>query len=240
MSSKQDRNELLKALSYPLLFISLMWMIKGIETIWGLRLGNFGLYPLRIDGLLGIVTMPFLHGSWDHLMSNTMPFLFLGALLFYFYKELAWKVFLWIWLLTGVWLWFGARGSYHIGASGMVYGLVSFLFFSGIFRNNRRLLILTLIVAFLYGGLIWGFFPEFFPQKNISWEGHLFGFISGLLMAVYYRKEGPPEDIYEWDDSDIPDGEDAYWRSEHSTDKNALSNNARPTRVNYHYKKKKS
>ncbi|OYT16230.1 MAG: rhomboid family intramembrane serine protease [Bacteroidetes bacterium 4572_77] len=237
MSSKQERNELLKASFYPFVFVALMWLVKIVESLWGISFSHYGMYPLRVDGLLGIFTMPFLHSGWDHLMSNTAPFLFLASMLFYFYKKIAWKVFLWMWLLAGIWLWFGARGAYHIGASGLVYGLVSFLFFSGIFRRNRRLLILTLIVTFLYGGLIWGFFPEFFPQKNISWEGHLFGFISGLLMAVFYRKEGPQEEKYVWDDSDVPDDENAYWRSEITTDKSALSQNAKATRIHYHYKK---
>lgn len=237
MSSIQERNELLKAMFYPFVLASLMWIVKGIEILWDLSFSHFGLFPLSGTGLLGIITMPFLHSNLDHLVSNTFPFLFLGTMLFVFYKELAWKILFWIALLTGVWLWLGARGSFHIGASGVVYGLASFLFFSGILRNNKRLLTLTLIVAFLYGGLIWGFFPEFFPQKNISWEGHLFGFISGLLMAVYYKKEGPQEDVFYWDDSDVPDGEDAYWRTGVSTDKSSLSQNARPTRIQYHYKK---
>jgi len=237
MSSKQERDELIKAIFYPMVFIILMWIVKGFETLWSVHLGHFGLYPLRWSGLLGIITMPFLHSNWDHLISNTFPFLFLASLLFLFYRELAWKILIWITLLTGIWLWFGARGAYHIGASGIVYGLASFLFFSGIFRNNKKLLIITLIVTFLYGGLIWGFFPEFFPNKNISWEGHLYGFISGLLMAIYYRKEGPTHDVYHWDDSDVPDGEDAYWRSEVSTDKSALSHHARPTQIQYHYKR---
>ena len=237
MSTKQERNELIKAIFYPMVFVILMWLVKLIEILWSVHLAHYGLFPLRWSGLIGIVTMPFLHSDWQHLSSNTFPFLFLGTLLFLFYKELAWKILFWITLLTGVWLWFGARGSYHIGASGVVYGLVSFLFFSGIFRKNKKLLIITLIVSFLYGGLIWGFFPEFFPNKNISWEGHLYGFISGLLMAVYYKKEGPQEDLYYWDDSDVPDDEDAYWRTETPTDKTALTENAKPTRVHYHYKK---
>ena len=91
----------------------------------------------------------------------------------------------------------------------MVYGMASFLFLSGILRNNRRLLTLTLIVGFLYGSMIWGFFPEFFPDKNISWEGHLFGFVSGLLLAIFFRKEGPEEEVFVWDDSDVPDDENS-------------------------------
>jgi len=237
MSSKQDRNELIRAVFYPMVFILVMWIIKSIEVLWGLSFSHFGLYPLKWSGSIGIITMPFLHSDWNHLISNTFPFLVLTTMLFLFYKELAWKILIWITLLTGTWLWLGAREAFHIGASGVVYGLAAFLFFSGILRKNRKLMTLTLIVAFLYGGLIWGFFPEFFPQKNISWEGHLLGFISGLLMAVYYRNDGPTEDVYHWDDSDVPDGEDAYWRSEIATDKSSLTPNARPTRIQYHYTK---
>jgi len=238
MSVKEERNKLISAMFYPFVFVVMMWFVKGLESLWGFHWAHYGLYPLSFKGLLGIITMPFLHGDWGHLASNTLPVMFLGTMLFYFYKELAWKILLWIWVLTAVWLWFGARGAYHIGASGLVYGLASFLFFSGIMRNNRQLLVLTLIISFLYGGLIWGFFPEFFPNKNISWEGHLFGFISGALMAAYYRKDGPKEDTYHWDDSDVPDGEDAYWRSAQATDKTSLAENAKPTRITYHYKTK--
>lgn len=237
MSTKKERNDLLKAVFYPFVLLSIMWIVKGIEYLFHISFASFGVYPLKWEGLIGIITMPFIHGDWDHLSSNSFPFLFLGSLVFFFYKDLAWKILLWIWLLTGIWLWLGARGSYHIGASGIVYGLAAFLFFSGILRKNRKLLTTTLIIAFLYGGLIWGFFPEFFPDKNISWEGHLFGFISGILMAVYYRKEGPEEEVYHWDDTDVPDGEDAYWRSSQTSDKTSLSENARPTRIQYHYKK---
>ncbi|NOR86225.1 MAG: rhomboid family intramembrane serine protease [Bacteroidales bacterium] len=237
MSTEKERNEVIRAVFYPFVFLSLMWIVKGVEYLWDISLSQYGLYPLSLKGLLGIFSMPFLHSGFEHLSSNSLPFIFLGFLLFFFYKELAWKILIWIWLLTGAWLWLGARDAYHIGASGVVYGLVAFLFLSGILRNNRKLLTLTLIVTFLYGGLIWGFFPEFFPHKNISWEGHLYGFISGLLMAVYYRKEGPTEDLFHWDDSDVPDDENAYWRSSQPTDKNSLSQRARPTRIQYHYKR---
>ena len=237
MSSQKEKIELLKAGFYPFVFLLLMWLIKLVESLFEIRLSFLGVYPLDIKGIPGIVLMPFIHGDWDHLYSNSIPFLFLGTLLFYFYKDIAWKVLIYIWLLSGIWLWIGARDSYHIGASGVVYGMASFLFLSGILRNNRRLLSLTLIVGFLYGSMIWGFFPEFFPDKNISWEGHLFGFVSGLLLAIYYRKEGPEEEVFVWDDSDVPDDENAYWRTPNPADKTSLSENARPTRIHYHYKK---
>lgn len=239
MSSQKEKIDLIKAGFYPFVFLLLMWLVKLVETLFEIRLSFLGVYPLEIKGVPGIFLMPLLHGDWDHLLSNSVPFLFLGTLVFYFYKDIAWKILIYIWLLSGIWLWIGARESFHIGASGVVYGLASFLFLSGILRNNRRLLTLTLIVGFLYGSMIWGFFPEFFPDKNISWEGHLFGFVSGLLLAVYFRKEGPAEEVFVWDDSDVPDDEDAYWRSTTPADKSALDKKARPTRIQYHYKRSK-
>lgn len=237
MSSEREKNELIKAAIYPVIFLLLFWVVKLMETMFGFNAAVAGVYPRHWESLGGIILMPFIHGDWNHLLSNSTPFLFLGSMLFYFYREVAWKILLLIWILSGIWLWIGARESYHIGASGVIYGMASFLFVSGIIRNNRRLLTLTMIVAFLYGSMIWGFFPEFFPDKNISWEGHLFGFVSGILMAFYFRKEGPEEEVHVWDDSDVPDDEDAYWRSEKQADKTALSEKARPTRIHYHYKR---
>jgi len=239
MSSKQERNLLIRAAIYPIIILSLMWLVKLIEVLYNIRFVELGVQPRNWRTLTGIITMPFIHSDWNHLISNSTPFLFLSTMLFYFYRELSWKILLLIWFLTGAWLWIGGRDSFHIGASGVVYGLAAFLFFSGVFKNNRRLLTLTLIIAFLYGSMIWGFFPDFFPDKNISWEGHLFGFISGSLLAFYYRKQGPEEEVWEWDDSDVPDGEDAYWRSEKKPDKSSLSERARPTRIQYHYRRKK-
>ena len=238
MNSQQEKNELLRAAFWPFVMALIMWLVKLVETLFHWRFTQGGVYPHHLESLGGIITMPFIHGDWEHLLSNTTPFLFLGTMLFYFYRGLAWKIFVLVWLLTGLWLWLGARESYHIGASGVVYGLVAFLFLSGVLRNNRRLLTLTLIVTFLYGSMIWGFFPEFFPDKNISWEGHLFGFLSGLLAAVALRKQGPKEDEFQWDDTDVPDDEDAYWRSEQSADKKSLTEDARPTQIHYHYREK--
>jgi len=118
--------------------------------------------------------------------------------LFYFYSEVAFKVFSWTWVLTGILVWFGGREAWHIGASGMVYGLASFLFFSGIIRKYFRLIALSLLVVFLYGEMVWGLFPGIYT--NISWESHMLGFFSGIALAVWYRKEGPQRPVYEWMD----------------------------------------
>jgi hypothetical protein len=128
-------------------------------------------------------------------MSNSVPFFVLTAALFFYYREVAWKVLGWIVLVTGVALWFiGVKGSNHIGASGLVYGLVGFHLTSGIIRRNRNLTAFAFLVVFLYGGFIWSIFPDFFPDKNISWEGHLAGLISGIAMALVCRGCGPSSD----------------------------------------------
>lgn len=161
--------------------------------------------------------MPFLHGDFEHLISNSIPLLILITGLVYFYKRLALKVIVWIWLLSGFWLWLGGRPSYHIGASAVIYGLTVFLFFSGVFRKDRRLMALSLLVVFLYGSLIWGILPI---VEEHSWEGHLFGSCAGLLMALIYKSQGPQRPQYSWEidnDAEIDDGPDAYWRGQERT-----------------------
>lgn len=192
-----------KSFFYPLLFIIILWIIKGIELVFSMNLAEYGLYPLQVKGLVGILTSPFLHADLSHLFANSVPLLILGALLFYFYKKIAWPVLLLIYLITGIWVWTFARGgSVHIGASGVIYGLASFLFFSGIIRREKGLMVITLLVTFLYGGLIWGIFPQFFPVKRISWESHLMGLLAGLILAIYFRKSGPQRKMYEWENEE--------------------------------------
>lgn len=199
---------------FPIAFIILLWLIRVADALWGLGINEYGLYPLKPIGLLGIITAPLLHAGFSHLFANTIPLLVLGSLLFYFYRPLAWKIFFLIWLMTGIWVWVFARGNAaHIGASGIIYGLASFLFLSGIIRREQKLMIITLLVTFLYGSLLWGLFPQFFPKEHISWESHLMGLLSGVLLAIYYRKSGPQKKVYQWNDEEEEEGEDAYWKS---------------------------
>jgi hypothetical protein len=125
--------------------------------------------------------------------------------LFYFYRPVGYRVFFLTWFITGLTVWIFARSAYHIGASGLVYGLASFLFFSGIIRNNINLLAISLLVVFLYGGLVWGIFPFDF---KISWESHLMGGVTGLVLSFFYRRYGPPPVTYEIDDEDEAEDED--------------------------------
>lgn len=213
----KEKQKLGSALFIPVILLLIMWVVKIVEYGFGIELSFLGIHPLHVDGLPGIVLSPFLHGGFEHLMANTLPFLVLSLALFYFYPQISIKVLIGIWLLSGLWTWFGGRDSWHIGASGLIYGFSAFLFFSGMIRKDTRLAALALIVAFLYGSLIWGVFPEFFPKKNISWEGHLGGFVAGLLLAFYFRNSGPQRKRYLWElEEEQEDEEDAegeqYWQ----------------------------
>jgi membrane associated rhomboid family serine protease len=192
MRNKTSR--LFYSLFYPLLFIALLWAIKLYEWLSNNSLAWYGIYPRTVHGLIGVVAAPLLHADFNHLLSNTVPLLILGSIIFYFYRSIAFQVFFWVYLMTGIWVWAAARESYHIGASGILYGFVSFLFFSGVFRKDTRLLALSMFVVFLYGGTVWGILPL---KDGISWESHMLGSLAGLITAYNFRKEGPPSRVYD-------------------------------------------
>jgi len=180
----------------PFIFIFLMWTTKAIETLFNMELVFLGIYPLNADGLAGIIFSPFIHADLKHLFNNSVALFILSLALFFFYSDVALKVFLSTWIFTGILVWIFGRESWHIGASGIIYGIASFLFFSGIIRKYFRLVALSLLVVFLYGSMVWGLFPGVY--QNVSWESHMLGFFSGITLAVYYRKEGPQEPKHEW------------------------------------------
>ena len=202
VNEKVEKKIFRYSLVFPTLFVFIFWLVKIIETAFDLNFATFGVYPLHLEGLPGIVLAPFIHGDFKHLGANTVSFFILSWALFYFYRKLAYRIFILLFLLSGTCVWLGGREAWHIGASGLVYGLASFLFFSGIFRNDARLLTIGLIVAFLYGSMFWGIFP-ILPE--ISWESHLWGAVSGLALSVFYRKQGPQRQKMEWEDE--PDDE---------------------------------
>jgi membrane associated rhomboid family serine protease len=172
----------------PAIIIFLLWLTKVIEITDGLDFSVFGILPRKISGIRGIFTSPFIHANFSHLFNNSAPFFLLLTAIFYFYREVAWRVLLCSYLATGLIVWFIARSSYHIGASGQVYSFAAFLFLSGIIRRNINLSAISLLVIFLYGSLVWGIFPY---RPDMSWESHLAGLTVGALLAVYYRHEGP-------------------------------------------------
>jgi len=142
-----------------------------------------GVYPLKLKGLIGIVTMPLVHGSWEHLLSNSLPLIVLLSVLYNFYKSQFYFILGFIWITTGIWLWLFGRSAWHIGASGVVFGLFAYVLFAGILSRKIQLIAISLMVWFLYAGSLWGIFPG---KIEISWEGHLLGFLSGTLLAIYH------------------------------------------------------
>ena len=175
-----------------------MWMVHLISLSLNLDLSRMGILPRDTIGILGIISGPIVHANFSHLLSNTMPLLILGWTIFFFYSKVSYKSFIVIYVLTGLFVWLFARQVYHIGASGIVYGFVSFLFFSGIFRRDNKSIAIALIVTFLYGGIVWGVLPG---QKGISWESHLFGGIAGIITAFIFRKIDPQKK-YDWEDEE--------------------------------------
>jgi membrane associated rhomboid family serine protease len=171
-------------LLFPVYFVLAIWIVMLLADGLGLSLSHLGVYPLRLDGLQGLLFSPLIHGDYGHLMANTIPLVVLGLGLFYFYPREAYFVFFAGWLLSGLGTWIIGRESYHIGASGIIYALAGFLFFSGVLRNDIRLLSISLIVVFLYGSMVWGVLPI---RSGMSWEGHLSGMAAGVIMAWYYR-----------------------------------------------------
>lgn len=196
---RNKTTKLYASVFYPGLFVLLLWAIKLFEEAFNINLAWYGLYPRSIHGLLGIFTAPLLHADFPHLFSNTIPLLILGSIIVFFYRSIAFPVFFWVYFMTGIWVWVAGRPSYHIGASGIIYGFVSFLFFSGIFRKDTRLLALSLFVTFLYGGTVWGMLPL---SNGISWESHLLGAIAGIITAYNFRKEGPQARKYDLGDDE--------------------------------------
>jgi membrane associated rhomboid family serine protease len=193
-----EKQRFIHSLWFASFFIFILFSVKSIEVIFDLDFSTFGLYPLKIRGLRGIILGPLIHGSWEHLINNSIPLFVLIITLFYFYREVSFKVFILLYVVHGFWLWFFGRHSYHIGASGMIYGLGSFLFVSGIIRKNSHLLAISLLVVFLYGGMVWGIFPLI---ETVSWEGHLTGMVAGIVFAFFYRNYGPSSNFGERTDT---------------------------------------
>ncbi|NVJ89197.1 MAG: rhomboid family intramembrane serine protease [Flavobacteriaceae bacterium] len=171
----------------PTILVMLIWFVYWIEIKFGLNFNKFGVYPRNLIGFRGVFLTHFIHSNVNHLFNNSIPLFVLISSLLYFYKDVAFKTLLLGSFFTGLLTWLIARDSYHIGASGVVYMLFSFIFFSGIIKRHYRLVALSLIVIFLYGGMIWYILPI---KKGMSWEGHLSGFLIGLIFAFLYRRKG--------------------------------------------------
>ena len=192
---------------YPLLFVMVLWIVYWFEARFNINFNSFGVYPRTLKGLRGIFFSPFIHGSLKHLFNNSVPLFVLTSALFYFYREIRWKVLLLGLLFTGIATWAIGRPSLHIGASGVVYMLAAFLFFKGIFSKQYQLTALALAVVFLYGGMLWYVFPV---NPDISWEGHLSGFFVGFAFAFLFKGDFIERKKYEWEREDYNPDNDPF------------------------------
>jgi membrane associated rhomboid family serine protease len=183
-----DKRRIQHALIVTIGCLVLVWGAFLINLQFNLGLNRFGNRPLRTEGLVGILSMAFLHGGWEHIWSNTVSFFTLSSMLLYFYRGIGLKVLFWTWLGSGILLWTSGASGNHIGLSGVVYALAAFLFLSGVIRRHAILMRVALVVVFLYGSIVWGVFPI---EVGVSWQGHLAGAFMGGLLAVVWRKEGP-------------------------------------------------
>ena len=193
----KQKVSIFQGMAIPFLLLVIIWGVHFINLSFPtLNIYAYGVLPREISGLKGILFSPFIHSTSDnfsHIFNNSVPLFVLTYFFMVSYKSIFTKVTVFIWLFSGVCVWLAARENYHIGASSVIYGLAFFLFFSGIFSKNKRLIAISLIVAFLYGSMIWGIFPG---EERISWEGHLFGGLSGVIMAFYYKNRFKTKESY--------------------------------------------
>jgi len=207
-------------IGYPILFVLIIWIIFWVEVRFGFNFNSFGVYPRTFTGLRGIIFSPFIHSDIEHLYHNTIPLFVLSTALFYFYRTISWKVIFYGILLSGLLTWIIARPANHIGASGLIYVLMSFTLFKGIFAKHFRLLALSLLIIFLYGSMIWYVFPI---KENMSWEGHLSGLIVGLFFAIIFKRTISKPKKYAWEQDDYNEDNDPFLKH-FDTDGNFIEN----------------
>jgi membrane associated rhomboid family serine protease len=214
-----DRNRLFYAVWATAAFLFLIWSVHIADLLgqWDLR--SYGNRPREMWGLIGILSFPFLHSGWEHLWNNTASFFTLNMLLFYFYRSIALRVWLRMYVWSGALLWIIGGTGNHIGASGMVYALAAFLFASGILRKHHLLMRVSLVVVFLYGGMVWWMLPI---EEHISWEGHLAGAFCGAVLAFFYRPDGPPDARDELPEEDPNESLPEWWLAAHPEEREKI------------------
>ena len=185
---QEEKKRFIYSIVFPGLFLMILWAVKFYEFSMEVSFVESGVYPRKFSGLKGILLSPLIHGNWKHLLNNSMPVLLLSIALFYFYRDIAYKIWILIYFIGGILLWGVGRQAYHIGASGLIYGLAAFLFLSGVIRKVRSLMAISLLVVFWYGSMVWGLLPFDF---EVSFEAHITGVIAGVILAIMYRDQGP-------------------------------------------------
>ena len=189
-----------EVLLVPTFFIFLIWFIYWIEIRFSLNFTKFGVLPRNLSGLKGVFLSPFIHSDTNHLFNNSVPLFVLISFLVYFYRSVYLKVLFFGGFLSGLLTWLIAREAYHIGASGIVYLVFSFVFFSGVIKKQFQLVAVSLIVIFLYGSMIWYVLPI---KDGVSWEGHLSGFLIGLIFAFIFKQKGIIKEQYEFQETEF-------------------------------------
>lgn len=230
---ENEKARLRKSIYYPIGISILLWLIKALEWSLAMDFGSLGILPRTLQGTSGILLSGFIHGDVFHLMSNTIPLVLLAGTIIYFYDQKGFRIILFLYLLTGSMVWLFARPAYHIGASGLVYGMLSFLLFTGLIRRDRQTLAISFTVLILYGGSMFsGLVPG---DPRISWESHLIGFGLGVLSAIYYRKTPLSIDKKNVDEEDVIPSTSIndFYSSTSDNDKPSIT-------FRYYYKEKKS
>lgn len=202
----------------PLFLIFILYILKVLEVGMGWEFVQLGVFPLEKKGLFGIFAHPLIHSGFSHLLANTLPLFFLSWCLFYFYRSIAPLIFFILWIGCGALTFVIGKPGWHIGASGVIYGLAFFLFFSGLLRRYIPLISISLLVTFLYGGLVWQMFP-FFTPATTSWEGHLSGAITGTLCAFAFMHYGPQKpEVFTEEEEEVEEEEKEGQEEKPTTD----------------------
>lgn len=199
------RNSLRNSIVIAVSFAAVLWGLRLFEFAIGVNFYALGVYPRTESGLLGVITAPLIHGSWEHLIGNTLPLVLLGSMLLYGYPRSRFFALAGIWLLSGMGVWLFARSSYHFGASGLTHGIFFYLFVGGILRRDKRSAALLMVAFYMYGGMLLTILPG---DPGISFESHFFGALSGGLLAYAFRNWDPKpvRKRYAWERR--PDDED--------------------------------
>ncbi|QLC67402.1 rhomboid family intramembrane serine protease [Flavobacterium sp. LPB0248] len=195
----------------PLFFVLFLWVVYWLQIRFDFDFYRYGIYPRDLVGLRGVLFSPFIHENLDHLYNNSIPLLILLAAMQFFYPKQTLGVIGYGILFSGLITWIVGRENFHIGASGLIYVLVSFIFFKGIQTKYYRLVALSLTVILLYGGMIWYVFPD--VDQSISWEGHLAGLITGFVLSLFYKApEYAKPIVYDWQRPDFDPNSDPFMK----------------------------
>jgi membrane associated rhomboid family serine protease len=198
-------------IAWPLYVVLLMWIVFFLEVQFKQNFSQFGVFPRDFSGLRGVFLSPFIHSDSVHLYNNSIPLFILIATLRYFYRNQATKVLFFGILFSGLGTWIIGRENYHIGASGLIYVLVSFIFFKGIQTKYYRLVALSLTIVVLYGGMVWYLFPS--QDNQISWESHLSGFVVGYFLTLFLKSEVYQRPVkYDWEHPDFDASKDDFMK----------------------------